>query len=467
MAMTLPVTLFVLDAYPLRRLRLGWPALVREKLGHLALGILGAVVASWAVTRGAGWTSYAVYGPEARLAMTGYSFWFYPWKFIWPERLSPLYELPAHVRLLAPEFLWPALGVAAVTAVLLLGRGRLPGGLAAWLHSIIVVAPVSGIAHAGHQLAHDRYSYLSSLGFAVLAGGAVALLHRQRVRGEVSRWVFGAAAAAAALALAGLGVGSVTQSRIWHDSESLWRAAVAADPACALCRHKLGNVLLAARRHREAEAEFTRAIVLRPERGGPHNSLGALFVEEGRYAEAEAEFLEAIRLTPHHGDPVANLGVLYARQRRYDEAIALFRRAIVLSPGLSQARENLAHALDNAGVDLAREGKAAEAAVRFEEATRLVPEEAVFWRNLGQALADAGKVAEAVAPLQRAVALRPRGAAERFSLARAYQLADRPVEARAQIAVLRELDAVAAAGLSAARPPGRSTVASPAGAPGP
>ena len=189
--MTLPVTLLVLDVYPLRRHHLGWPALVREKLGHFALAAVAAVVASWAVTRGAGWTSYDVYGLEARLAMTGYSFWFYPWKLVWPERLSPLYELPARIRLLDAAFLWPTVGVVAVTAILLLARRRLAGALAAWLHSIIVLAPVSGIAHAGHQLAHDRYSYLSGLGFAVLAGAGVTWLGRQRARGRVSRWVLG------------------------------------------------------------------------------------------------------------------------------------------------------------------------------------------------------------------------------------------------------------------------------------
>lgn len=459
MAMTLPVTLLVLDVYPLRRLRLGWPALIREKLGHIGLGAVGAAVASWAVTRGAGWTSYDSYGLEARLAMTSYSFWFYPWKLIWPEGLSPLYELPAHVRLLDAEFLWPTVGMAAGTAVLLLGRRRLPGGLVAWLHSIIVVAPVSGIAHAGHQLAHDRYSYLSGLGFAVLAGVAVTWLGRQRARGRVSRWVFTTAVATVALALAGLGAGSSAQSRIWRDSESLWRAAVAADPACALCRHKLGNVLLAAGLHREAEAELTRAIALRPERGRTHDSLGALFVEEGRDREAEAEFREAMRLSPHHGDAAANLGALYARQQKYAEAIALLRRAIALSPELSHARANLAYALDKAGVDLARGGKPAEAAALFAEATELLPEEATFWRNLGQAMVERGTVAEALVPLERAVALRPRGPAERLWLARVYLLADKPAQAQAQIAVLRELDAAAGAELSAARPPGPRTTA--------
>lgn len=451
MAMTLPATLLVLDAYPLRRLGLGWPALLREKLGHLALAAVGAVVSVWAVTRGAGWTSYETYGLDARLGMTAYSFWFYPWKLLWPEGLSPLYELPARVRLLDARFVWPLVGLVVVTALLLLARRRLPAGLAAWMHSMIVVAPVSGIAHAGNQLAHDRYSYLSSLGFALLAGAAVTWLVHQRARGRVSGWVFTTAAVAVTLGLAGLGVGSAIQSRIWRDSESLWRAAVAADPACALCRHKLGNVLLAAGRHREAEAELTRAVALRPDRARAHNSLGALFLEQGRYGPAELEFREALRLAPRYGEAAANLGALYGRQRRYADAIPVLREAMGLSPELPQARVNLAYALDRATVDLVRGGKPAEAVVLLEEATRLLPEAPALWRNLGEALLLGGKVQEALGPLERAVALQPRGSHERFWLARAYLLADKPTEAEAQIAVLRELDSAAAADLAKMR----------------
>ncbi|MFI5324658.1 MAG: tetratricopeptide repeat protein [Candidatus Rokuibacteriota bacterium] len=442
-AMTLPLTLLVLDVYPLRRHGLGWPALVREKLGHFALAAVGAGVASWAVTRGAGWTSYEAYGLEARLAMTGYSVWFYPWKLVWPEGLSPLYELPARIRLLDAGFLWPTVGVLAVTAILLLARRRVPGALAAWVHSIIVLAPVSGIAHAGHQLAHDRYSYLSGLGFAVLAGTGVTWLGRQRARGRVSRWVLGTTMTAMLLALAGLGAGTWVQSRIWRDSESLWRSAVTADPTCALCRQKLGGVLQTAGLHREAEAELTRAVALRPERPTAHNSLGAVHVDQGRLGEAEAEFREAIRLAPHYAEATANLGALYARQRRYAEAIPVLRRAVVLSPQFGNARGNLAFALDNAGVDLARAGKSAEAVGLFREATELLPAEATFWRNLGQALIEDGKAVEAVPALERAVTLRPAGATERVWLARAYLLANKPLEAQAQIDVLRTLDPAA------------------------
>ena len=456
MAMTLPLTLLVLDVYPLRRLRLGWTALIREKLGYFALAGVGALVASWAVTRGAGWTSYDHYGISARLAMTGYSFWFYPWKLVWPEGLSPLYELPARIGLLDPRFAWPTLGVVLVTVLLLLGRRRFPGPLAAWLQSMIVLAPVSGIAHAGHQLAHDRYSYLSSLGFAVLAGAGLTWLVEQRQRGRVSRWVFTSTMTAVALALTGLGVDSWVHTRVWRDSETLWRAAVTADSRCALCRQKLGEVLQQAGLAGQAESELTRAVALRPDRPTAHNSLGAFLVSRDRLGEAEAEFREAIRLMPSYPDAVANLGALHARQRKYAEAVVELRRALAMSPQHENARRNLAFALDSAGIDLARAGQFPEAVALFKEATALQPGESFLWRDLGQALVENGKPTEAIAPLERAVALHSRGANERFWLARAYLLADRPHDAKAQIGVLESLDAAAAASLSAARSPERS-----------
>ena len=62
--MTLPLSLLVLDVYPLRRpARSGGRALVREKLPFAVLAALGAVAALWAVSAGRAWTRYAEQGP--------------------------------------------------------------------------------------------------------------------------------------------------------------------------------------------------------------------------------------------------------------------------------------------------------------------------------------------------------------------------------------------------------------------
>jgi len=71
-----------------------------------------------------------------------------------------------------------------VTAALVLARSRWPGALAAWTYSALMVLPISGVVHAGSQLVNDRYSYLSNIGFAVLAGAGLLGVLRLRERGS-------------------------------------------------------------------------------------------------------------------------------------------------------------------------------------------------------------------------------------------------------------------------------------------
>jgi len=447
MAMTLPLTLLLLDCYPLRRQGLGWRRLLLEKVPHALIMGMGALVAMGAVRLGATVTTYADHGIEARVAMVGHSLWFYPWKMLWPVGLSPLYELPITVSLAQWRFLAPALGSVVVTAALALLAGRWPAGLAAWAHSAIVLAPVSGIVHAGYQLAHDRYSYLSGLGFSALAGAGVAWALRRREEGRVGGGVIGAVAAASVLAVLGLAYGGWEQSKIWRDSESLWRVAVEADPRCMLCHNNLGHALLARGRHREAEAEFRAAIALRGDRAASHNNLGTALAYQGRYPEAEREFAEAIRLSPHLADAPANLGALYARQGRYVAAIPFLRLALGLAPDVAGARVNLAHALKNQGVERHREGQLGEALALFREAVQLSADDADTFLNMGRVLMELGREREALMPLERAVALAPRDGPPRFWLARALWLAGSPGEAERHAAVLREVDPALAARL--------------------
>ncbi len=185
-AMPLPAVLLLLDFYPLRRWDAGWKRLAIEKILYAVLAAATAVVALIALPRGAGVTSYESYGVAARIGMVAYSFIFYPVKFILPVRLSPMYELPGRVDLASWPFLPALLGVAWVTAALVLARARWPGGLAAWTYSALMVLPVSGVVHAGSQLVNDRYSYLSGIGFAVLAGAGVLGVLRLRERGRAT-----------------------------------------------------------------------------------------------------------------------------------------------------------------------------------------------------------------------------------------------------------------------------------------
>ncbi|HEY7654837.1 MAG TPA: tetratricopeptide repeat protein [Methylomirabilota bacterium] len=422
MAMSLPITLLILDVYPLRRWRAGGPRVLLEKLPYGVLALAGAVVAAVARSRGAEFTGYDSYGVAARVGLFAYSLWFYPLKLVWPADLSPLYEVPRQVGLLDPRFLMPLLGLLAVTAALITLRHRAPGALAAWAHSAAVVAPVSGVVHSGLQMVADRYSYLAQLGFVVLAGYGVVRILELHARGRVRRGAVMIAGSGIVLTIGALAVLTWSQSYIWRDPETLWRWAVDADPLCGRCHNNLGVALLHRRREpqglSESEDHLRQAVALRPEHALTHLNLGTAALLRKRYVEAEAALREYRRRQPDAPDGAERLAVLYLVQGRSDEAIPLLRRA----RGLSQPA-SVPHDLA-AAVELLNDGETL--------------------RYLGQALLEQGRAGDAVLPLRRAVELQPGAPSLRLWLAHAYRGAGQVALADAELSTLRRLDPTAA-----------------------
>lgn len=119
---------------------------------------------------------------------------------------------------------------------------------------------------------------------------------------------------------------------LWHDSERLWRVAVAVDPSCLICRMNLGNALLKRGHAAEAEEHVRQVIASRPALPQPYDSLGVALAAQGRYPEAEAAFRQALRRSPDQGLTLANLGRLYTDQGRWLEALPLLRRALHARP---------------------------------------------------------------------------------------------------------------------------------------
>lgn len=364
--MMLPAALLVLDVYPLRRLGSGWRRLSIEKLPYLALAAADLVIAWMAVQRETTVSDLAEHGVGGRLAMVFYSVFFYPWKWIWPAGLSPMYELPERIDPLAPRFLVAIIMVLLVTAALVALRRRWPAGLAAWTYSALMILPVSGALHAGYQLAQDRWSYWSGMGFALLAGGGLARLLDLRARRRVSALIARSITAGAAALVLILGAEAWEQSKVWWDTETLWRRAASADPSCMVCQNNLGNILLDQDRLGEAETAFRAAVTARPESAGPRNNLGAVLVRLGRFDEAAAQFRDAMRLAPDRIGGALNLGLLYVVQGKFAEAIPLLRHVLAQRPDRPDARAALSTALVKRADELRREGRpaAAESLVR-------------------------------------------------------------------------------------------------------
>jgi len=390
-AMPLPAVLLLLDVYPLGRARvLGWRRCLLEKLPWAAVAAVGAGVALRVVLTSTGVTGYETYGLGSRVAMTAYAFIFYPVRWLWPVQLVPLYELPLDVGLLAPRFLIPALAFVAVTVLLWALRRVFPAGLAAWTLSVLMLLPISGIVHSGHQLAHDRYSYLSGLGFAALAGGGLARLLDARSRGRVSAVIARSVLAGAAAVLLVLAVGAWDQSKIWQDSETLWRWSVNVEPDCSICWNNLGTSLTVQMRHPEAEAAFRRALALRPRRALLANNIATALHGQNKDKEAEEMLHLALRLEPNLTGALANLGAVYSQQGKYAESLPYYRQAFAQDPGFKGLVPNYSLALVARAAEERRAGRALVAKALLQEALAVNPGDAEARRQLQALLAEPG-----------------------------------------------------------------------------
>ena len=155
-------------------------------------------------------------------------------------------------------------------------RRRWPAGLAVWAYYGIVLGPVSGIVHAGIQLAHDRYSYLSCLGWALLVGAAMGHAGRSAVTGALRPGIQRRGRCrGGALGSSPSGRSPWYQLQIWRDTETLWRYAVEADPPLRRSVRTMSVPRCTARDSLySAKERYELALALRPDLLRMHSGLG-------------------------------------------------------------------------------------------------------------------------------------------------------------------------------------------------
>jgi len=323
---TAPLVLVILDVYPLRRLppaRGRWVSvptvrILAEKLPHLTLSVAQALLtyhffrADLSVGRFLSW--------RESLARVLSSLWFYPVKTLFPLDLSPLYEAPTSLSLSDPLVVRAGTAVVLVTFLAWLAHHRYPGVATAWVAYVVMLAPVSGTVSLGYHLTADRYSYLPCIGFAVLAGGAVAVALDASARRPGWSWLAPVVLGVTVISIVSLGVLTSRQARIWRDTASLWRHAVRATPECMVCQVNLGYELLNTSAPEAALSQFERALALHPGRAATYRSLGLALEALGRRDEAISAYRKGLTLDPRDLDLRMSLAAALLTDRP-DESI--------------------------------------------------------------------------------------------------------------------------------------------------
>jgi serine/threonine protein kinase/Tfp pilus assembly protein PilF len=169
----------------------------------------------------------------------------------------------------------------------------------------------------------------------------------------------------------------------------------------SVAHNNLGGALRLQGKFREAEAEYRKALHLRPNLPEAAYNLALTLHNQGKLAEAEAAYREALRLQPDFFNTHLNLGCVLFTQGKPAEAEAECREALRLRPDFPDAHLNL-------GAALRRQGKPAEAEAEYREALRLRPNFPDAQLYLGIALGYQGKHGEAAAEYAAAFAVDPK-----------------------------------------------------------
>ena len=256
--------------------------------------------------------------------------WFYVKLLIWPVGLSVFYDTPYVTDPGLKNFVAPAVALAALAALLWRWSRRAPVVRAAVAWLVLPILPVMNITvFYDSELAHDRYLYVPSIGFAILVALAVRQLSAIPMPffSQPARQVFVVLTLVCALNQA-----TVSQAAYWADNFSLYSRGIEIAPNNFLAANNLGSALAKQSRYEEAIKLYLQAIERKPLYWSANCNLGYSYYALGRYAEAEPWLLRAIEIYPRNARQFFCLGMAEMKLERLGNAAAMIGHAIEMQP---------------------------------------------------------------------------------------------------------------------------------------
>jgi tetratricopeptide (TPR) repeat protein len=288
---------------------------------------------------------------------------FYLRLLIWPSGLSCYYDTPYVSTPGWHDFVLPVALLAAAAGALFFWYGRTRQSepesakvmAFACLWMVLTVLPVLNFRFLPEgEIAHDRYLYLPSVGFALL----VAIALRQAV-GAAKKFCKPAWALGGALVLSGvMGVATARQCLFWSDDLTLSVRAHEIAPHNATATTSLAAAVAARGMDGKAMALYQQALALRPDFWVANRNLAYLYFNHGDYPQAVHLLARSLASGPEEGDQFLILGLSLLRTGRFIEAEKAVRAALLLRPQGKRYHLGL-------GMVLRGEGKLPEASQEF------------------------------------------------------------------------------------------------------
>lgn len=279
--------------------------LLLEKAPFIFLTIISSLLTLWAQNKDSLVISLERIPVPARAANAIISYGSYLGKTFWPVDMAIHY--PYEKTFPFGQFLISCFILTGITIVVIYTIKKLPFLFVGWFWYLGTLVPVIGLVQVASQAMADRYTYLPSIGIAIMLSFGIPLIFPRK---NIQKKVLLPAATAILFVLAFL---TWQQCGYWKSSIDLFSHALQATKDNDMAHAGLAVSLFKEGKTMEAIEHYNEAVRIQPiyqfygKRGIAYNKLG-------QYQKAIDDYNEAIRLKPDYVDAYYNRGIAHLKQ---------------------------------------------------------------------------------------------------------------------------------------------------------
>jgi protein O-mannosyl-transferase len=338
------------------------------------ISIYGLVAALWLSLR-----SYALRGSEPASSSLPWSTCFLTapkillfnlYRTVLPLGLSPHYDFRL-VEVPSGQFLLTLLAVLALAVLAVTAARRDPrlpttGLWTAFAWLILPMLPTLDLRLMNEDdFIHDRYTYMSMLGVALLAGFAYSWLTDSWIRKKWPQPQLLRLVAAAIVVV--FGFASAIQSQYWANDVILFSRAVSRAPENEWAQLNYGSALSDRHRYGDAAPHFVRSYELKPGWRAA-DFAGFAYQQSGDLPQAERWFRTALQQNPALANAWFGLAQIRLAQHNPDQAIDFLNQALTIQPDAEGYHYELGTALE-------QNSRPSEALAAYQRELQLYPDQ--------------------------------------------------------------------------------------------
>ena len=406
----LPMVMLLLDYWPLRRLRI---ASVLEKIPFFVVGGISGIITYVSQARTASVITPHQYGAMRAPLVICHNIIFYPFKMLWPVKLTSHYPFPEPLGISNPMILIGVIGTVVLLVALVISLRWTRAAVTGWLIFFIMALPTMQALQFSDVIASDKFVYLPSIGVLIMLAAFLCWLCRRQIQEGVltKRCVI---MVVIILALAGSEAVATRKYLVcWRDSLSLWRHMVEVTPYAPSPRNNFGIALVEAGDVNAAMEQFQTILVKKPGHNDALYNMGNIMAGKGNAAEAREYYEKAIKQDPKRAEPYYGIGLMLVNEGKLEEALDVYRK------GLKAGAEPVYVLKEAIGAVLVQMGRMDEAMSQLGVAVQMRAYSAAYG-NMGLILASKGLHEKAMEYYQKAVRLDPSNSEAHYNLGNAY-----------------------------------------------